>query len=62
MYVYVWHLQELLDASEFSTAELVIPRPNMQYTTRRVMTMQWITGVKLTTLPPDEIRGLVKVR
>jgi hypothetical protein len=23
--------------------------------------MDWITGVKLTTLPPDEIRALVKV-
>lgn len=28
---------------------------------RRVMTMEWITGVKLTTLPPDEIRDLVGV-
>jgi hypothetical protein len=25
------------------------------------MTMEWITGVKLTTLPPDEIRDLVGV-
>lgn len=25
------------------------------------MTMEWITGVKLTTLPPDEIQDLVGV-
>lgn len=24
--------------------------------------MEWVTGVKLTTLQPEEIRGLVKVR
>lgn len=23
--------------------------------------MEWVTGVKLTTLPPDEVRGLVGV-
>lgn len=28
---------------------------------RRVLTMEWVTGVKLTTLPPDEIRDLVGV-
>ncbi len=28
---------------------------------RRVHTMEWITGVKLTTLPPEEIRSFVKV-
>jgi hypothetical protein len=28
---------------------------------RRVLTMQWISGVKLTTLDPEEIRSLVKV-
>lgn len=28
---------------------------------RRVMTMEWINGVKLTTLPAEEIRSLVKV-
>ena len=28
---------------------------------RRVLTMEWIEGVKLTTLEPEEIRGLVKV-
>ncbi|KXZ46166.1 hypothetical protein GPECTOR_46g235 [Gonium pectorale] len=29
--------------------------------TRRVLTMEWVSGVKLTTLEPAEIRGLVKV-
>lgn len=28
---------------------------------RRVLTMEWVTGVKLTTLSPEEIRSLVKV-
>lgn len=28
---------------------------------RRVLTMEWIEGVKLTTLPPDELRVLTKV-
>ena len=32
-----------------------------KFTRRRVLTMQWIEGVKLTTLAPDEIRDLVKV-
>lgn len=31
-------------------------------TPRRVLTMEWVDGVKLTTLPPDEVRTLVKVR
>ncbi len=33
----------------------------MDYTTRRVMVMEWVTGVKLTSLPPEEIRTLIKV-
>jgi len=28
---------------------------------RRVLTMEWIQGVKLTTLAPEEIQDLVKV-
>lgn len=28
---------------------------------RRVLTMEWVSGVKLTTLPPEEIRSLVGV-
>ncbi len=41
--------------------QVVIPRPVMELTTRRVMTMEWVTGVKISTLPPDEVgrdRGL----
>ena len=47
--------------SEFATAEVVIPQPVMHLTTRRVLTMDWLTGVKLTTLEPAEVRELVKV-
>eukprot|EP00775_Hariotina_reticulata_P011760 gene11760-11906_t len=35
--------------------------PLLEYTTRRVLTMEWVTGVKLTTLPAEELRGLVGV-
>ncbi|GLC69551.1 hypothetical protein PLESTF_000846400 [Pleodorina starrii] len=52
---------ELLEESEFAAKDIVIPRPHMDLTTRRVLTMEWVTGVKLTTLSPGEIRGLVKV-
>lgn len=53
----------LLDESEGSKAgeRLVIPQPYLEYTTRRVLTMEWVTGVKLTTLPGHEIRELVGV-
>jgi hypothetical protein len=47
--------------SEFATAEVVIPQPLMHLTTRRVLTMDWLTGVELTTLEPAELRELVKV-
>ncbi len=54
-------MRELLDASEFKAVDITIPKPYLELTTRRVLTMQWIDGVKLTTLPPAEIRQLVKV-
>ncbi|GLI63329.1 hypothetical protein VaNZ11_006246 [Volvox africanus] len=54
-------MAELLEESEFAAKEIVIPKPYMDLTTRRVLTMEWVTGVKLTTLSPGEIRGLVKV-
>jgi len=55
-------MRQLLDASEFGRGtDIVIPQPNMDYTTRRVMTMQWVTGVKLTTLEAPEVRQLVGV-
>lgn len=41
----------LLEASDFAAArQLVIPQPLMELSTRRVLTMEWVTGVKLTTL------------
>lgn len=54
-------MSELLAASEFAQADLVIPQPIMDLTTRRVLVMEWVTGVKLTTLAPGEIRALIKV-
>ncbi|PNW83358.1 hypothetical protein CHLRE_05g246552v5 [Chlamydomonas reinhardtii] len=54
-------MAQLLDESEFASNEVIIPAPVMELTTRRVLTMEWVTGVKLTTLQPEEIRGLVKV-
>lgn len=54
-------MAELLAESEFAVADIVIPKPFLELTTRRVLTMEWVTGVKLTTLSPEEIRSLVKV-
>ena len=33
----------------------------MDLTTRRVLTMDWVGGVKLTSLPPEEVQELIKV-
>ena len=40
---------------------LVIPEPLMALTSRRVMTMEWVAGVKLTQLPAPQVRDLVAV-
>jgi aarF domain-containing kinase len=40
---------------------LIIPDPLLHMTSRRVMTMEWVTGVKLTQLPAQQIRDLVKI-
>ena len=53
-------MRELLAASNLSEP-VVVPRPNLELTTRRVMVMEWITGVKLTTLPAAEIQRLAAV-
>lgn len=39
----------------------MIPQPHMDLTTRRVLTMDWVGGVKLTSLPPEEVQELIKV-
>ncbi|KAG2496070.1 hypothetical protein HYH03_005989 [Edaphochlamys debaryana] len=54
-------MAQLLDESEFASRDVIIPRPYMELTSRRVLCMEWVTGVKLTTLEPEEIRSLVKV-
>ncbi|KAL3161508.1 hypothetical protein ABBQ32_010382 [Trebouxia sp. C0010 RCD-2024] len=49
----------LMEESEFGSRDVVIPKPFMERTTRRVLVMEWVTGVKLTGLPPLEIQRLV---
>ncbi|WIA08193.1 hypothetical protein OEZ85_007646 [Tetradesmus obliquus] len=51
----------LAEAEGMRGDRLVIPQPIMELTTRRILTMEWVTGVKLTTLPPEEVRDLVGV-
>lgn len=56
-----WRHQSIFAHSEFGTCDVVIPQPRMDLTTRRVLTMDWVGGVKLTSLPPEEVRELIKV-
>jgi len=58
------NIPEMLAAQSATHTAPVLTRPltlNNPQHTRRVLTMEWIEGVKLTTLAPDEIRDLVKV-
>ncbi|CAK0781480.1 hypothetical protein CVIRNUC_005384 [Coccomyxa viridis] len=55
-------MQEVLDASEFfDSSEIVIPKPFMPLSSRRVLVMEFIRGQKLASLPRAEIRALVEV-
>lgn len=55
-------MRELLASSDITQVDgVVVPQPLLDLTTRRVLTMEWVTGVKLTTLPPEEIRALCRV-
>eukprot|EP00435_Cladocopium_sp_Y103_P016659 s60_g4.t1 len=56
-------MEELLKESlgESSLEKIVIPRPLMPLTTRRVMLSQWVNGVKLSTLPKEEIKELIAI-
>ena len=40
---------------------VIVPLPLLALTSRRVLTMEWVTGEKLTRLPQDEVRALVGV-
>lgn len=40
---------------------LVIPTPLMALTTRRVMLSKWVNGVKLSSLPTEEINELITI-
>jgi len=48
-------------ASRDAVERLVIPRPLMEFTTRRVMLSHWVNGTKLTSLPAHEIQDLLTV-
>jgi len=56
-------MEELLKESlgESSLEKIIIPRPLMPLTTRRVMLSQWVNGVKLSTLPKEEIKELIAI-
>ncbi|CAL1141717.1 unnamed protein product [Cladocopium goreaui] len=56
-------MEELLKESlgESSLEKIIIPRPLMPFTTRRVMLSQWVNGVKLSTLPKEEIKELIAI-
>mmetsp|Transcript_51116 Transcript_51116/g.119711 ORF Transcript_51116/g.119711 Transcript_51116/m.119711 type:complete len:823 (-) Transcript_51116:164-2632(-) len=41
--------------------QLIIPKPLLDYTTRRVMVSRWVNGTKLSLLPPDEIKRLIVI-
>ena len=41
--------------------EVTAPRPIFNYTSRRVLTMQWIDGMRLVDAQPDEISRLVNI-
>jgi len=41
--------------------QLVIPMPLLDLTTRRVMLSKWVPGVKLSTLPAQEVQDFIKI-
>jgi len=56
-------MEELLKESlgESSLEKIIIPTPLMSLTTRRVMLSEWVNGVKLSTLPKEEIKELISI-
>jgi hypothetical protein len=48
-------------SSEPARTRVLIPRPHMDLTTRRVLVQEWVDGTKLTDLEPEEVRRLVGV-
>jgi len=55
--------RELLSAcsSEATRTRVLIPRPHVDLTTRRVLVQEWVDGEKLSDLAPEEVRRLVGV-
>jgi len=51
----------LAGAGGVAAEQVVVPEPLLDLTSRRVLTMEWVTGVKLTLLEPGEIRDLARV-
>jgi len=56
-------MQELLHESVTpeSQGRVVIPTPLLELSTRRVMLSRWVNGVKLSSLPQEEIKELISV-
>lgn len=56
-------MQELLQKYTGSDImdRFIIPKPLLNLTTRRVMLSRWINGVKLSSLPQEEIKDLIAV-
>eukprot|EP00448_Togula_jolla_P013946 CAMPEP_0170579030 /NCGR_PEP_ID=MMETSP0224-20130122/5770_1 /TAXON_ID=285029 /ORGANISM="Togula jolla, Strain CCCM 725" /LENGTH=846 /DNA_ID=CAMNT_0010902035 /DNA_START=10 /DNA_END=2550 /DNA_ORIENTATION=- len=56
-------MQEMLNerAEPALMERLVIPAPLPELSTRRVMLSKWVNGVKLSSLPPQELRDLIGV-
>lgn len=41
--------------------EVTAPKPIFEYTSRRILTLEWIDGVRLTDAPKDEVLRLTRV-
>ena len=48
-------------SSEAARTRVLIPRPHVDLTTRRVLVQEWVDGEKLSDLAPEEVRRLVGV-
>jgi aarF domain-containing kinase len=47
--------------SMLALSEVTAPKPIFEYTSRRILTLEWIDGTKLTDAPPEEVLRLVRI-
>lgn len=47
--------------SMVALSEVTAPKPIFEYTSRRILTLEWIDGTRLTDAPPDEVLRLTRV-